>query len=467
MDTDNRNGKQTAMLTASGALLVMGMLALLLLYLNYPTGLVEQWAGKDRLPTQSATVAAMYRSALHGPQLTIPPALFRVLQAVILLIAFVGYGVGVIYSQVQSGPHARARVVTAVSIALSLLALVSPPLLSTDVFYYAATGELVASAAGNPYIATLDHFPEITISQFVYWTDFPTPYGPVWTDLSALLVWLSPDTPVAVSLAFKALAATSHLAAAGLIFVIVRRIYPDAAYAALVLYAWNPLVVLEAAGNGHNDAVTASLTLLAYWLLLEGLPYIGFIGALLSVGVKATTAPVAGLYALARARQSGGRRQALVLLATMVVTAVVLISALYSGYWQGPATLRGLGSQSGGVLRSPLISPFALIYHNVLPWSGMGGAALAVSWVATLALGAWALVQVVQLSPNRRPREVASEMHLVGVTLGIFPLVFSRSYPWYALVPLALLAASWPANKRSTLLLYLALSAWFYVDYVF
>lgn len=355
----------------------------------------------------------------------------------------------------------------ALTAVLAIPAFLAPPVLSTDVFYYAATGEMAATGAGNPFVATLDRFPQIELGRFVYWTDFPTPYGPIWTSLSALLAWLVPDAPVPASLSFKLVAAAAHLLTALAVFAAARHFRRESATLAVVLYAWNPLVLLESAGNAHNDALAALLAVGAYWLLLRGHGYLGYGAALASVGIKATFAPLAGVYAIRRAM---GRDwwSAACHLAVLVLAAVLVLIALYWPYWEGPATLSPLRAQSTVVPRGPLVAALDLLARPVLSSHSLRMKVIVgITLAATMCVGLWALLRALRISASGRPREIGLEMHLTGTTLAVFTLVFSRSYPWYALVPLALLAASWPVRKRSTLMLYIALSAWFFVDYVF
>src|SRR3712207_9323769 len=53
------------------------------------------------------------------------------------------------------------------------------------------------------------------------------------------------------------------------LYLILRAAQPERALVGTLLYAWNPLVILEAVQNGHNDVVAALPCLLAVWLRSE------------------------------------------------------------------------------------------------------------------------------------------------------------------------------------------------------
>ena len=63
-------------------------------------------------------------------------------------------------------------------------------------------------------------------------------------------------------LAYKALVNVGHLLGVGCLAYIVHRVRPGRVLEAVVLYAWNPLIVFEFGGNGHNDAVMVAVMLL-------------------------------------------------------------------------------------------------------------------------------------------------------------------------------------------------------------
>ena len=68
---------------------------------------------------------------------------------------------------------------------------------------------------------------------------------------------------------FKLVAVVSFLGAGALIWWILDRVRPEDRDLGTVAFLWNPAVLVEAAGEGHNDALMAALVLLALGLTLR------------------------------------------------------------------------------------------------------------------------------------------------------------------------------------------------------
>jgi hypothetical protein len=148
---------------------------------------------------------------------------------------------------------------------------------------------------------------------WIGWPDEPTVYGPVWLVISTTFFNIGNSlvgTFSAQLLWLRILADLAHLANAWLVWSIAglffaarpgtrppvlhltdtRRVHlpgtrlrppsvtPVATHrnafalraAALLFYIWNPLLMIEFAGSGHNDVVMLTFVLLAIWLHLKG-----------------------------------------------------------------------------------------------------------------------------------------------------------------------------------------------------
>jgi len=68
---------------------------------------------------------------------------------------------------------------------------------------------------------------------------------------------------------FKGLALIAHLINSVLVWGILSEIAPSRRILGTLLYAWNPLVVIELAGSGHNEGFFLVLLLLATWLYIR------------------------------------------------------------------------------------------------------------------------------------------------------------------------------------------------------
>ena len=106
------------------------------------------------------------------------------------------------------------------------------------------------------------------------------------------------------ALAFKTLAIAGGALAAWSAAALARR---DGRSGLLPLCSstWNPLALLETAGNGHNEMVMIGLALLGMVVIARGRTAAGFALVVASAHVKWITAALAGLVVVARAARAG------------------------------------------------------------------------------------------------------------------------------------------------------------------
>jgi hypothetical protein len=144
----------------------------------------------------------------------------------------------------------------ALAVAVQLVPLAAPLLLSTDAWTYWAYGE-VARAGGDPYADVPAAFPGSPALPFMGadWRDTTSVYGPAFT-LASELVAAVLDTADPIAWLFKAAAAAALLTATWC----AARLSRAPARAAIVV-GWNPVLAVHAAGGGHNDAWVAALVL--------------------------------------------------------------------------------------------------------------------------------------------------------------------------------------------------------------
>ncbi|HYZ28131.1 MAG TPA: polyprenol phosphomannose-dependent alpha 1,6 mannosyltransferase MptB [Thermoleophilaceae bacterium] len=169
-------------------------------------------------------------------------------------------------------------------VALHLLFLLAPPLLSHDVFSYIAYARLGVANHLNPYThAPLDipHDPGFTHAGSV---KAVSAYGPLFT----LLTY--PLSPLGVPAAFwilKIVAALSSLGVVALVWRIAVRLGRDPLVPAL-LVGLNPLVLVHVVGGVHNEALTLLVTMVGVLLWVSARERAGVAVATLATGIKAS-----------------------------------------------------------------------------------------------------------------------------------------------------------------------------------
>jgi hypothetical protein len=205
-----------------------------------------------------------------------------------LVMAFVVVGVGYLAAVllVDTGVAAvrgAVLVVVACELVFQLTLFLTPGLFTTDIFSYVMYGHISAEYNLNPYIYPPNYFPGNPLLNWIHpiWHDQPSVYGPLWTDLgwimatltaplSSLVMTLGDGTTLNVGLmdqvfAYKLMMNAVQIINLALVWWLLGRIFgtrPRARLTAFVVFAWNPLMLFDAAGNAHNDALMVTLLLL-------------------------------------------------------------------------------------------------------------------------------------------------------------------------------------------------------------
>ncbi len=151
----------------------------------------------------------------------------------------------------------------------SLTLLVQPMLFSDDVFTYIFSGRILTLYHADPFNTAPMQFPT---DPFLRWVvaghDAPNLYGPLWYYISSLLVSIGSNHQIGTLLLFKGIATLAHLINVVLVWSILSHIAPQRRILGTLLYAWNPLILVELAGSGHSEGVLLFLLFLGTWLYL-------------------------------------------------------------------------------------------------------------------------------------------------------------------------------------------------------
>jgi len=147
------------------------------------------------------------------------------------------------------------------------------PITAADIFNYALYG-LTQHAGANPLVVPPRGVIGPPLLNYSAWPDHPSPYGPLWQILAWLVTAVSGDRLLPGIVLFKGLLAACHLLNTWLVARIAAAcgdVRPGVAApigylrpgVAALLYGWNPLLLYETVGNGHNDIVMLTALLLA------------------------------------------------------------------------------------------------------------------------------------------------------------------------------------------------------------
>jgi glycosyl transferase family 87 len=190
-------------------------------------------------------------------------------------------------------PHAGLAVL-AVAVAARLALLPAAPSLSGDLYRYVWEGRVIVHG-GNPYRESPDDprlapLRDRAIHPNVNHRDLATIYPPLAEAGFALVAWISPTVA-----AFKLWVLLHDLALVGVLLAWTRRLGLGPVPA--LAYAWNPLVLVEYAGSGHNDP-TALVWLVVALALARERPVLSALA--LAAGALTKLAPLVALPFLMR-----------------------------------------------------------------------------------------------------------------------------------------------------------------------
>jgi alpha-1,6-mannosyltransferase len=179
----------------------------------------------------------------------------------LVVAAFLPY-VGAVWANRRGVPVRFALVGAAV---LHLVLLPAALTQSQDVYAYLFYGKMWAVHGANPAAELPLRFAADPWFPWLRWPDQPSVYGPLWTMITGGIARLSGGSLIAAVLLVKAVVvALTAVAVAGLVRAAGERgLDPGRA---VLLFAWNPIVLVSLPLGGHADAAVAACWV---WALLE------------------------------------------------------------------------------------------------------------------------------------------------------------------------------------------------------
>lgn len=309
----------------------------------------------------------------HGAELTDlgkltdyqPMAAILVTAGLIALFAL--YGVALLW-----GPSTR-RASPWLALGFSALFAVTLiflyPVTAIDVYNYAVQGHVAAFHGINPLVTPPSQVAgDPFVSYAGSWADSTSPYGPLWITITRLEAILAGANVVLAILGLKTLAAIAVVLTGALLISATADRGPRVATFAVVLYGWNPLVLLEMVGNGHNDAVMTVFLIAALVLLGKNRPVLGAISVGASVLIKFLTLGAVPLFFLAKLLDRAvSRRSRVFRLIAGSLALLGLVVVAYAPFWVGPVTLQRAQAVDTDYLSS-IPALIVLLVPDALGW---------------------------------------------------------------------------------------------------
>lgn len=282
--------------------LIFGLLATTLLFAYYfYLFVIPQTPARSVRPSTSLAGDFPLWSWIVSLPLPIPddPKSIAILLILTTLIAFAVYGLAIYLSRkLQPNRSALALVLfpACVYLILSTLAL---PNLNTDIFNYMLRGRLSTVYHKNPYIAAADDIPFDPVYPYAshaYTEDAEWWKLPLWTSIEIGLAKLTGDNVAVNILVYRAAFMLVNFSNLVLIAIILRRIFPGSLLTGLVVYAWNPIIVIL--GQSKGDTFIVLFLLLTILFMVLERRTLAIFPLTLSVLIKLTTLPLAAAYLL-------------------------------------------------------------------------------------------------------------------------------------------------------------------------
>ena len=320
----------------------------------------------------------------------------------------------------------------------TVILIFNVPALSEDVFSYMAHGFL-PSAGENPLLVPAEAAADTAIGPPLAafgWHGVIgiTPYGIVWTRIEVAIMKMC-GTDVALALILmKAVAAAASLGTAFSIWVFLGRAAPSRQLWGTLAYLWNPLILSEFAGEGHNDAVMVFFVVAALAACGARRPVSSVVALLLGFLTKYVPiifSPAQFMY-LWRTRRGVGSL-ALEIVAAAAITAAVA-AILYHPLWAGAHSFEGLVRRGEPISSA---SPFGIIDWVLRrsPLAARAGPLTVVfATLPLLAVAAWVSWRVKDANGLARA--------FAAIALAYVLIASPDYWPWYSCLPVALLIAA-------------------------
>jgi hypothetical protein len=286
------------------------------------------------------------------------------LLSIFWIVSFVLYGAAFLLIRMLPPAWWLALPIVAFTLLFQATLCLMPGIFTTDLFSYAMYGYIPRVYELNPYIYVPGYFPANRLTSWIHpiWYYTPSIYGPLWIDFSVWLTGFTKDRSlVDQALAYRVVSNLAHLVNLGLIALLIRKLAPAKPLSLFLLFAWNPLLLFEFTGSGHNDSVMMLFVLMACLLVAYRKPLLSVVA--LSAGILIKFTPILCLPLLLihwACHQHGRLRQ----LGTLLVGGLVFLAfavLAYKPWYTGPETFQLVDYWSKGPMYLNYVPDLAAI----------------------------------------------------------------------------------------------------------
>ncbi len=210
-----------------------------------------------------------------------------IIYLLILLGLFLLYGL--IIRWVEGKYIARRTIWKLIFIVMAIL-FFSYPAFSYDIFNYLFAAKEIIVYHKNPYLVTPQQFGAVdNWILFMRWIHLSSAYTPLWIILTLPVYLLGFGFFLPILFSMKLAIATSFLLSAWLIEKTLKIVDPSRALLGLVIFVFNPLVLIEAVVSPHNDMLMMTAIIASYYFCVRKQKLASYFFWSVSVALKLMT----------------------------------------------------------------------------------------------------------------------------------------------------------------------------------
>ena len=385
--------------------------------------------------------------------------LFGLCMALLLIFYLSAYAALRRAASSSEGLSERAAQIIIIFPVLAMLTLAHLyPITSLDAINQDIQIRVLTAHHANPLITPSSAFPSDPFTTYDDRQNLPSPYGPLWALLYAGPARLAGNNLLALVLLEKMMPIVFALGCLRLIWLIATKVAPYRRWQALLLIGWNPLVLLETAGNGHNESITLFFVLLSFYSLISSSRWRWFTLPALALAALVNSAALIflPLLAVAHWRMTPPPLRLATSLGNSGAAVLLVVAALlpFGGVRAAPSLLQPLDQFA--------LSLPAMLYGFLQPLYTEAQAGTIVRALAILCFGLWYLLILYRLirrnslQPIHDKNLSANTLVIAGyeVVFWFFALAALAFQPWMILwlIPFAALETRLMPLLRATIL---------------
>lgn len=160
---------------------------------------------------------------------------------------------------------------------------------SYDIFNYMFAAKVVVHYHQNPYAVIPLAFPKDPMLSFMHWTNVPYVYGPLALGFTLPFYLIGLGFFLPTFFLFKALTTACFFGTVYFLQKLFRKVNPKKEVLGVVLFALNPLVIIETLISAHNDIIMMFFAVMGIYFLLQKKWLWGVLAIITSVLTKQVT----------------------------------------------------------------------------------------------------------------------------------------------------------------------------------